>query len=39
MGGSIVGSPAVDPVSGDVLFGVQNPVTDVDVGSFLYRLF
>ena len=39
MGGSIVGSAAVDPVSGDVLFGVQNPVTDVDVGSFLYRLF
>ena len=38
MGGSIVGSPAVDPVSGDVLFVVQNPVTDVDFGSFLYRL-
>jgi hypothetical protein len=38
IGGSIVGPPAVDPTSGDVFFIVQNPVTQSDVGAFLYRL-
>jgi outer membrane protein assembly factor BamB len=38
IGGSILGSPAVDPVSGDVIFIAQNPVSPQDAGSFLYRL-
>ncbi len=38
LGSHIIAPPAVDPVSGDVIYLVQNPVNQTDFGSFVYRV-